>query len=64
MHFFFLINNVNKKEGPWALGRSPENALYKGIGEHSSFQSPAVNFDSSVASLRINMGYDDKFNRI
>ena len=28
--------------------------VYKGIGKHSSSQSPAMNFDSSGVSLRLN----------
>ena len=31
----------------------------KGKGKHSSSQSPAMNFDRSVISLRLNMGYVD-----
>ena len=35
--------------------------VYKGIGKHSSSQSPDKNFDKSVVSLRLNnMGYADK----
>ena len=38
--------------------------VYKGIGKHSSSQSPAMNFDRSAVSLRHNMGYVDKINRM
>ena len=38
--------------------------VYKGIGKHSSSQSPAMNFDRSAVSLRLNMGYVDKINRM
>ena len=33
--------------------------VYKGIGKHSSSQSPAMNFDRSAVSLRLYMGYVD-----
>ena len=33
--------------------------VYKGIGEHTSSQSPAMNYDKSSISLRLNMGYVD-----
>ena len=38
--------------------------VYKGIGKHRSFQSPAMNFDRSAISLRLNMGYLDKMIRM
>ena len=38
--------------------------VYKGIGEHSSSQSPTMNFDRSIVSLRLNMGYVDNINRM
>ena len=38
--------------------------VYKGIGEHSSSQSPAMSFDRSEVSLRLNMGYVDIINRM
>ena len=38
--------------------------VYKGIGNHSSSQCPAMNFDRSAVSLRLNMGYADKNNRM
>ena len=33
--------------------------VYKGIGKHSFSQSPAMKFDRSAVSLRLNMGYVD-----
>ena len=38
--------------------------VYTGKGEHSSSQSPAMNFDTSAVSLRLNIGYNDKINRM
>ena len=38
--------------------------VYKGKGEQSSSESPAINFDRSAGSLRLNMGYVDKINRM
>ena len=38
--------------------------VYKGIREQSSSQSPAMSFDRSAVSLRLNMGYVDKINRM
>ena len=58
--FFFLDLGLwgreKKQEGPWALG----------LGNHSSSQSPAtcMNFDRSAVSLRFNMGYVNKINRM
>ena len=38
--------------------------VYKGIGKHSSFSSPAINFERSKASIRLNMGYVDNINKM
>ena len=38
--------------------------VYNGIGEHSSSQSQAMNFDRSSVSLKLNMGYVDKINKM
>ena len=38
--------------------------VYKGIGEHSSSQSPAMNYDRSAVSLRFNIGCVYKINRM
>ena len=46
-----------------ALGRTPEKACL-GIGKQNSSQSPAMNFDRSAVSIRLNMGYVDKINRM
>ena len=34
--------------------------VYKGKGEHTDYQSPAMNLDRSAVSIRLNMGYVDK----
>ena len=52
----FVTSTTTKQEGPWALGRSPENG-------HLS-QSQAMNFNRSVVSLRLNIDYVDKINRV
>ena len=51
---------LEKQEDPWTLGRPSENDCFKGLGEYSSSQSPAVNFDRSAVSLRLNKAYVDK----
>ena len=38
--------------------------VYKGIGKHSSSQSLAMDCDRSAVSLRLNIGYVDKINRM
>ena len=38
--------------------------VYKGIEKHDFSQSPAMNFDRSADSLRLNMGSVDKINRM
>ena len=50
--------------GPWVPHL--RMTVYKGIGEQSSSQSPAtcLNFDILAVSLRLNMGYVDKINRM
>ena len=50
---------MNKRSlGSYIVGCLPENDCYKGIGKHSSTQSPAMNFDRSAVSLRL---YMEKF---
>ena len=39
--------------GPWMAHL--RITAYKGIGKHSSHSSPAMNFDRSAVSLRLNM---------
>ena len=53
-----------KQEGPWALVAPLRMTVFKDIGEHSFSQSPAMNYDRSAVSLRLNMGYVDKINRM
>ena len=48
--------------GPWVAHL--RMTVYKGIEEQSSSESPAMNFDRSAVSLRLNMGYIDKINRM
>ena len=48
--------------GPWVAHL--RMTVYKGVGEHSSSQSPAMNFDRSAVSLRLNKAYLDKINRM
>ena len=48
--------------GPWVAHM--RMTVYKGIGKHSSTQSPAINFDRSAVSLRLYIGYVDKTNRV
>ena len=48
--------------GPWIAHL--RMTVYKGIGKHSSSQSPTMNFDRSAASIRLNKGYVDKNNRM
>ena len=38
--------------------------VYKGIWKHSFSRSPAMNFDRSAVSFRLNIGNDDKTNRM
>ena len=57
------IKSKNKRAlGPWFAHL--RMTVYKGIGRHSSSQSPVMNFDRSAVSLRRNMGYVDKINRM
>ena len=55
-----LVNKMLLR--PWVAHL--RRIVYKGIGEHSSSQSPAMKNDRSAVSLRLNMGYVDKINRI
>ena len=50
---------INKR----ALGHL-RMTVYKGVGKHSSSQSPAMNCDRSAVSLRLYMDYVDKINRM
>ena len=54
--------NYCKKREPWVAHL--RMTVYKGIGKYSSSQSPAMNFDRSAVSIRLNMGYVDKINRM
>ena len=38
--------------------------VYKGLGKHSAFQSPAMIFDRSAVLIRLNMRYGDKINKM
>ena len=56
-------NNSQTRE-PLGPGCSPENDLFIKVKESSS-RSPALNFEKKTAvSLRLNMGYVDKINRM
>ena len=60
---YMSIHFINKR----ALGHRVARlrmTVYKGIGKPSSSQSQTINFDRSALSLRLNMGYVDKINRI
>ena len=62
---FWLWSNEKKNKraiGPWVAHL--RMTVYKGIGKHSSSQSLAMNFDRSAVSLRLNMSYVDKINRM
>ena len=59
-----IKNNMQRQEGHWALVAHLRMTVYKGIGEHSSSRSPAMNFDRLAVSLRLNMGYVDNNNRM
>ena len=43
------------QEGPGSWMALLRITAYKGIGKHSSHSSPAMNFDRSAVSLRLNM---------
>ena len=54
---------VNKRAlRPWVTHL--RMTAYKGIEKQSSSQSPIMNFDRSTVSLKLNMGYDAKINRM
>ena len=57
----FLISN-KRALGPWVAHL--RKTVYKGVGEHSSSQSPAMSFDRSAISLRLTKAYADKTNRM
>ena len=57
-----MVSKNKRALGPWVAHL--RMTVYKGIGKHSSSQSPAMNFDGSAVSLRVNMGYVDKINRM
>ena len=48
--------------GPWVTHL--RITVYKGLGEHSSSQSPTMNFYRSAVLLSVNVGYADKINRM
>ena len=47
------ITENKRALGPWVAHL--RMTVYKGIGKHSSTQSPAINFDRSAVSLRLYM---------
>ena len=58
-----MVTNADKRTlGPWIdhLGMT----VYKDIGKHSSLQSQAMNFDRSAVSIRLNVDYVNKINRM
>ena len=57
------VDCTNKRSlGPWVAHL--RMTVYKVIRDQSSSQSQTMSFDRSVVSLRPNMGYVDKINRI
>ena len=49
--FDMPYDHVQIKEGLGPSGAHLRMTVYKGIGEHSSSQSPAMNFNRSAVSL-------------
>ena len=57
-------NEMENKRALWPWDVRLRMTIYKGIGEHISSQSPAMKYDRSAVSLKLNMGYVDKINRM
>ena len=54
-HNYTTPAHILLTRGPWVAHL--RMTVYKGIGKHSSTQSPVINFDRSVGSLRLYMAH-------